>query len=169
MKKSIKILGLSIMMTAVVLSCKKKEEQANAPATGTELKNTDSTVAALPVNPQADSTVDLAKAAQSSPLTSIALSEADFDFGNIKKGDKVEHVFEITNTGKNPMIITTVKPACGCTAPEYTKEPIAPGKKGKITLSFDSTNFTGMVTKTAEVFANTEKAPIVLSFKANIQ
>ncbi|MBP7172559.1 MAG: DUF1573 domain-containing protein [Cloacibacterium sp.] len=168
MKKSIKILGLGIMTVTVLLSCQKKEEQPISP-TGTEIsKNTDSTTV-LPNNPAVGSTEDLTKMVQSGPLTSIALSEADFDFGNIKKGDKVEHIFEITNTGKNPLIISTVKPACGCTAPEYTKDPIAPGKKGKITLSFDSTNFTGMVTKTAEVFANTEKAPIVLSFKANIQ
>ncbi|AZA55473.1 DUF1573 domain-containing protein [Chryseobacterium sp. G0201] len=103
------------------------------------------------------------------PLTTIALSENSFDFGKIKKGDKVEHVYEITNTGKNPLVISEVKPGCGCTVPDFTKEPIMPGKKGKITLHFDSSSFDGNVSKYADVFANVDKAPIKLTFTANIQ
>ena len=94
---------------------------------------------------------------------------AGFDFGKIKKGDKVEHIYEVTNTGKNPLIISEVKPGCGCTAPDFTKEPIMPGKKGKVTLHFDSSSFDGNVQKYADVFANVEKAPIRLTFTANIQ
>lgn len=112
---------------------------------------------------------DLLKEAQSKPLTNLVLSENHFDFGKIKKGEKVQHIYEVTNTGKNPLIISNVKPGCGCTAPEYTKDPIMPGKKGKITLSFDSTNFDGLVNKQAEVYANVEKAPIMITFSADIQ
>ena len=75
----------------------------------------------------------------------------------------------MTNTGTNPLIISEVKPGCGCTAPDFTKDPIMPGKKGKITLSFDSTNFDGSVQKYADVFANVENAPVKLTFNANIQ
>ncbi len=74
----------------------------------------------------------------------------------------------MTNTGTNPLIISNVKPGCGCTVPDYTKEPILPGKKGKITLHFDSTNFDGAVNKVADVFLNVEKAPVRLTFSANI-
>lgn len=112
---------------------------------------------------------DLLKEAQSKPLTNLVLSENHFDFGKIKKGEKVQHIYEVTNTGKNPLIISNVKPGCGCTAPEYTKDPIMPGKKGKITLSFDSTSFDGLVNKQAEVYANVEKAPIMITFSADIQ
>ena len=112
---------------------------------------------------------ELVKEAQSKPLTTLALSEANFDFGKLKKGDHVEHIYEVTNTGTNPLIISQVKPGCGCTVPDYTKDPILPGQKGKITLKFDSTNFDGLVNKQAEVYANVEKAPIVLTFSADIQ
>ncbi len=115
------------------------------------------------------SETDLAAAAQDKPLTNIAISENHFDFGKIKKGEQVKHVYEITNTGTNPLVISQVKPGCGCTAPDYTKDPILPGKKGQITLSFDSSNFDGLVNKEASVFANVEKAPVVLTFSANIQ
>ena len=87
----------------------------------------------------------------------------------IKKGDVVEHVYEVTNTGKNPLIISAVKPGCGCTAPDYTKEPIMPGQKGQITLKFDSTNFDGVVYKSAEVYANVAQVPIEIRFSADIQ
>ncbi|WP_226063351.1 DUF1573 domain-containing protein [Kaistella polysaccharea] len=116
-----------------------------------------------------DTQTEMIKAAQSSPLTNVALSEAQFDFGKIKKGDQKEHVYEVTNTGENPLIISQVKPGCGCTVPDYTREPILPGQKGKITLKFDSSGFDGLVNKQAEVYANVDKAPIVISFTADIQ
>ena len=119
--------------------------------------------------PAAVSQDDLIKEAQNKPMTNLALSEDRFDFGKIKKGETVQHVYTVTNTGENPLIISSVKPACGCTAPDYTKEPILPGKTGQITLMFDSTNFDGIVNKQAEVYANVEKAPIVIYFTADIQ
>ena len=87
----------------------------------------------------------------------------------MKKGEVVQHVYEVTNTGDKPLYINSVQPACGCTAPDYTKDAIAPGEKGQVTLSFDSKNFNGAVTKTAQVFMNAENSPITLSFKANVQ
>lgn len=108
-------------------------------------------------------------AAPAGPVTTVALSESTFAFGKIKKGDKVEHIYEVTNTGETPLVISEVKPACGCTVPDYTKDPILPGQKGQITLKFDSASFDGFVTKQAEVYANVEKAPIVIAFSADIQ
>lgn len=169
MKKTLSIIALSIIGFGLV-SCKKENKEVQS----TETATTDSTAAATaPV--AGDSTATTvsgetpAATVSNQPLTTIALSENNFDFGNIKKGDKVEHVYEITNTGTNPLVISEVKPGCGCTAPDFTKEPIMPGKKGKITLHFDSSNFDGNVQKYADVFANVEKAPIKLTFTANIQ
>jgi len=119
--------------------------------------------------PAVDSQDDMVQDAQSKPLTTVALSESNFEFGKIKKGDHKEHTYEITNTGTNPLIISQVKPGCGCTVPDYTKDPIMPGQKGKITLKFDSSNFDGLVNKQAEVYANVEKAPMVITFSADIQ
>lgn len=168
MKKTLSIIALSVIGFGFV-SCKKenKENQEkllterpeihrNGPADSAgAAAATPETAAPAPVSNQ--------------PLTTIALSESNFDFGKVKKGDKVQHVYEITNTGSNPLVISEVKPGCGCTVPDFTKEPIMPGKKGKITLHFDSTNFDGNVNKYADVFANVEKTPIKLTFTANIQ
>ncbi|MCS4303883.1 DUF1573 domain-containing protein [Chryseobacterium sp. BIGb0232] len=168
MKKTLSIIALSIIGFGLV-SCKKENKETQS----AEAVVTDSTAAGTPVTADSAATsVTEAPAAapvSNAPSTSIALSESNFDFGKIKKGDKVEHVYEVTNTGKNPLVISEVKPGCGCTAPDFTKEPIMPGKKGKITLHFDSSNFDGNVQKYADVFANVEKAPIKLTFTANIQ
>lgn len=162
--KSIKLLSLVALCT-IAFSCQKKE--ASAPAA----EHIDSTKAAHITNAlsQEEQPQDeMLKEAKEKPLTTVAFSETDHNFGEIKKGEKVEHVFEVTNTGKNPLIISNVKPGCGCTVPDYTKEPILPGKKGKITLHFDSTNFDGAVNKAADVYVNVEKAPVRLTFSANI-
>lgn len=168
MKKTLSIIALSIIGFGLV-SCKKEAKAVP----GTETATTDSTATST-VTPGDSATAasvsgETAAPASNQPLTTIALSESSFDFGNIKKGDKVEHVYEVTNTGTNPLVISEVKPGCGCTAGDFTKEPILPGKKGKVTLHFDSSNFDGNVNKYADVFANVEKAPIKLTFTANIQ
>ncbi|WP_333854225.1 DUF1573 domain-containing protein [Epilithonimonas sp.] len=163
--KSIKILAVAALCT-LAFSCNKKEETSSLETA--DSAQTAATAEAMPqesVNPEDEA---LVKEAQSKPLTTIAFSETDHNFGDIKKGEKVEHVYEVTNTGTNPLIISNVKPGCGCTVPDFTKEPILPGKKGKITLHFDSTNFDGTVYKAADVFVNVEKAPVKLTFSANI-
>ncbi|AZI33813.1 DUF1573 domain-containing protein [Kaistella carnis] len=159
MKNFIKIVPLVAAMALV--SCKKDQ-------TADQLIVQEETALTPPQSVE-DAQAEMVQAAQSKPLTNIALSEAQFDFGKIKKGDQKEHVYEVTNTGENPLIISQVKPGCGCTVPDYTKDPILPGQKGKITLKFDSSNFDGLVNKQAEVYANVEKAPIVISFSADIQ
>jgi len=171
MKKTLSVIALSIIGFGSV-SCKKENKEIQ----NAETLAVDSTNAPVTPGDSAESNSPAAAEGEAAspvtsnqPLTTIALSQSNFDFGNIKKGDKVNHVYEITNTGKNPLVISEVKPGCGCTAPEFTKEPILPGKKGKITLSFDSSNFDGSVNKFADVFANVEKSPIKLTFTANIQ
>lgn len=167
MKKTLSIIALSIIGFGLV-SCKKETpgevQSIEKNHHDSLVRSSERSSSVTPVSPETT-----AAPASNQPLTTIALSESNFDFGKIKKGDKVEHVYEVTNTGTNPLVISEVKPGCGCTAPDFTKEPIMPGKKGKITLHFDSTNFDGAVNKYADVFANVEKAPIKLTFTANIQ
>lgn len=155
-----KIIGLSLLATLALVSCKKNE-------VAEQLQTNSSEVTPLQKAPVMES--DLIGGAHKGPQTTLALSEPSFDFGKIKKGDVVEHVYEVTNTGKNPLIISNVQPTCGCTVPDFTKDPILPGQKGKITLKFNSANFDGVVHKSAEVYANVEKIPVELTFTADIQ
>ena len=60
------------------------------------------------------------------------------DFGDIEKGKPVTYDFSFTNTTNETVLITTVKPACGCTAANYTKTPIKPGEKGMVSATFNA-------------------------------
>ena len=95
--------------------------------------------------------------------------EMEYDFGTIKQGDKVEHVFEFKNVGKQPLAITNALGSCGCTVPEYPKEPIAPGQSGKIKVIYDSTGKKGAESKYVTITASNVIGETRLKITANVQ
>ncbi len=84
----------------------------------------------------------------------INFEESSHDFGQIEEGTVAVHEFTFINSGDQPLIISTVKASCGCTTPFWTKEPILPGKKGKITASYNSRNRPGGFNKSITVTSN---------------
>lgn len=106
--------------------------------------------------------VDPAKAA------TLVLEEKVFDFGPLQEGEKVEHVFEFTNTSSNPLTISNAKGSCGCTVPEWPREPIAPGEKGEIKVKYDSKGKKGLQNKTVTLTANTIPSNTMLTIKADV-
>lgn len=164
MRKSIQLFTISALAFGL-MACNKKEA-----TTATETPAIDSTIVDEHAGHDhgADAANPLLEATKANPVTTVALSESSISFGTIKKGEVKSHTFELTNTGTNPLIISNVQPGCGCTVPDYTKEPILPGQKGKVTLKFDSASFDGSVSKAADIFANVENAPIRISFTADI-
>lgn len=92
-----------------------------------------------------------------------------YDFGTLTEGDTVEHVFAFTNTGQIPLIINNITASCGCTTPEWPKQPIAPGTGSTIKVRFNSAGKMGEQSKTVTIYANTEPATTTLQFKALIQ
>jgi hypothetical protein len=88
-----------------------------------------------------------------SPIIKFPVKE--FDFGKIKEVDgNVTHVFDFTNIGKAPLVVNQVQASCGCTTPTWTKEPIEPGKKGAITVTYSTAGRPGSFTKTITVSSN---------------
>lgn len=84
----------------------------------------------------------------------MAFSEAQFDFGDINQGDKVEHVFAFENVGTEPLIITNVQTTCGCTAPNWPRDPIAPGQSSEIKVVFNSAGKIGRQHKVVTIVSN---------------
>jgi len=68
----------------------------------------------------------------------LLIKETAFEFGTIPQGKPVYHFFEVTNTGKDPMVISNVQTSCGCTTPEWSKDPIAPGGTAKIRVGYNA-------------------------------
>ena len=84
----------------------------------------------------------------------ITFKESSFDFGDITQGDVVEHVFEFENTGNEPLILANVMTTCGCTAPSWPREPIAPGESASITVKFNSRGKIGVQNKVITIVSN---------------
>lgn len=101
------------------------------------------------------------------PTTPVKWKEEVFDFGEIKKGVPVSHDFSFVNTTKQTVIISTVKPSCGCTATNYTKTPIKPGEKGTITATFNAAA-AGPFSKSVTVNLNEGEAPKILTIKGKV-
>jgi hypothetical protein len=80
------------------------------------------------------------------------------DFGKIKTGEKVHYEFSFINTGKSPLIVKDAVASCGCTKPEWPKEPIQPGATGLIKVTFDSAGKSGLQDKQITITANTNPA-----------
>lgn len=98
----------------------------------------------------------------------IAFEDETHSFGDITQGDKVQHVFAFTNNGTEPLVISRVMTTCGCTAPNWPKEPIAPGEKGEITISFNSAGKMGMQNKVITIVSNAANSTARISITANV-
>lgn len=85
----------------------------------------------------------------------IKFDTTTFDFGTVTAGEVVTHVFNFTNTGKGPLVISKANASCGCTVPDYPRDPIMPGGSGKISVQFNTTGKLGAQNKTVTVTANT--------------
>jgi len=101
------------------------------------------------------------------PVISFDVSE--YDFKNIYEANGVvSYEFEYTNTGKVPLILQNVHATCGCTSPEWTKEPVVPGQIGRIKVNFDPKNRPGPFTKTITVTSNAEPPVTTLTIKGTV-
>ena len=91
----------------------------------------------------------------SAELTDIQWIDSSKNLGKINEGQMVEVVFRFKNTGKKPLVIRGVHPACGCTVANPPAEPIAPGAEGEIKATFNSKGRAGNNHKEIDVEANT--------------
>jgi len=100
----------------------------------------------------------------------MKLSSTEYNFGSFKEeAGRQTYDFIVTNTGNSPLVIKNIVASCGCTTPEWTKQPIPPGGKGKITAIFDPQNRGGEnFNKTLSVYANTKPEVTVLTIKGQV-
>jgi hypothetical protein len=101
-------------------------------------------------------------------LPEIKFDEEVYDFGKITQGEKVNHAFTFSNIGKSNLIISGASGSCGCTVPEWPREPIKPGGTGSINVVFSSEGKSGYQEKTVTVVTNCEPATRVIRIKCEI-
>lgn len=102
-------------------------------------------------------------------VTSLKMSETQHDFGAFKEeAGRQTYDFTVSNTGNQPLVIQNIVASCGCTTPEWTKGPIPPGGKGKITAIYDPKDRPGAFNKTLSVYTNTQPQVTVLTIKGEV-
>lgn len=100
----------------------------------------------------------------------LAFEKTLYDFGSMPE-DKgtVQFTFNFTNTGGQPLVLHQVQASCGCTSPEWTRNPVPPGGKGTVKVTFDPKNRPGNFNKSITISSNAQNASLVLRITGNVQ
>lgn len=106
-------------------------------------------------------------AVQAQETAKIEFKSEVIDYGEIAKGSDGVRVFEFTNTGTAPLIITDATSSCGCTVPEKPKDPIAPGETGQLKVKYN-TNIVGPIRKTITVYSNADVPAKSIKIKGTV-
>lgn len=105
--------------------------------------------------------------AQSKP--EVKFNKNVHDYGSVKEEVEVAlSEFEFTNTGKTPVVIQRVITSCGCTTPSYTREPVLPGKKGKVKVAYNTIHRPGTFRKNVRVYTNVPDTVYTLTIKGHV-
>ncbi|CAN5639867.1 hypothetical protein BH11BAC2_BH11BAC2_25840 [soil metagenome] len=101
-------------------------------------------------------------------LPKFDFEESTFDFGTINSGAEIVHEYSFKNSGKADLVITQAHGSCGCTSPEYPKDPVKPGESGVIKVTYRSEGQAGQVAKTITLLANTIPNTKVLTISGEV-
>jgi hypothetical protein len=111
---------------------------------------------------------DVQPGATDGKVAEIKFDKETHDFGNIPQGVPATYEFVFKNTGKTPLIVTNAAASCGCTTPEWTKEPIKPGKTGMVKATFNAAS-PGPFTKSVTVVSNAKNSTVILYLKGDVK
>lgn len=164
--KALNVSLLSFLMIAFMAftACQNSESEATTEETAENLASPPTSTAAN--EKPAGNTAEVPT--PTGPTTTISFDENTFDFGDVDEGEKVSHVYEFTNTGNEPLVISNAKGSCGCTVPKWPKTPIPPGESGEILVEFASKGKSGKQTKRVTITANTDPAQTFLTITGNV-
>jgi hypothetical protein len=98
----------------------------------------------------------------------LKFKQEKHDFGTITEGTVATYSFEFTNTGNAPVVISNATASCGCTTPDWTREPVMPGKTGRVTAAFNSAGKPGTFNKTVTVVNNGAVSQITLTIQGSV-
>ncbi|MBN3034815.1 MAG: DUF1573 domain-containing protein [Bacteroidales bacterium] len=97
----------------------------------------------------------------------IVFEKVEHDYGTIYQNDDGSCEFSFTNKGKEPLILSNVRSSCGCTVPEWPRQPILPGESEVIKVRYDTKRI-GIINKTVTVMSNAKTASVVLKIKGSV-
>lgn len=160
------------MLLVTAMACNDRNAEKKIAELESRLKELEGKKPATPATPASTALNPEAAPGQEAkpegPLPNMTFATTDHDFGTINEGQVVEHTYAFKNTGSAPLIIQGAQGSCGCTVPDWTKEPIPAGGTGYVKAKFDSNGKPNIQNKTVTVTANTWPKQTVLRFKAMV-
>ncbi len=99
----------------------------------------------------------------------MVFTDTTHSFGKIQEGEVVSHEFNFTNTGKTPLVISSASGSCGCTVPEYPKDPILPNQSASLKVTFNSAGKSGHQEKSVTLTTNTIEGRRMLYIQAEVE
>jgi len=156
---SLRFKFLSLLIFSVsMISCRQgSNKNADIPENAVSVDGVKNPVTASP---------DSGKAKSSLPV--FQFKDEEHDFGSITQGEKISYAFRFKNVGVTDLVIRSANGSCGCTVPEWPKDPIPPGKEGLINVTFNSEGKEGMQHKTVTLIANTIPNTKVLTITGEV-
>ncbi len=106
--------------------------------------------------------------AEAEELPHIEFKETTHDFGQIPLQADATHEFTFSNTGKVPLVLSNVRASCGCTVPEWPKEPVLPGEEGVIKIKYTTVNRPNVINKAVIVHSNADNKQVILRIKGEV-
>ena len=101
------------------------------------------------------------------PKPIMTFEKTEIDYGTIKQNSDPYRTFVFTNTGEAPLVIKSARGSCGCTVPEYSKEPVMPGEKSEIKVRYDTKRLNAF-TKTVTLTTNADPSQVILRIKGKV-
>lgn len=146
----------SFVFFALLFSCQSKTTNPNVPENAIDPQVVENPISASPGG------------TNSRKAPKFKFDFETHDFGTITEGEKVEYSFHFENVGDADLVIRAAQGSCGCTVPEFPKEPIPPGKDGLVKVTFNSEGKEGEQLKTITMISNTVPNTYIISIKANV-
>jgi hypothetical protein len=153
-----------IFVVGAMVSCSDKKYENN-------IKSLERRVAALEGKSGAVTNTDTnseAEVVSNADIAEMTFDNMEYDFGSANEGDIVEYTYKFKNTGNSVLVISKATATCGCTVPEWPKEPIQPGESGEIKVKFDTNNKENLQTKYVNINANTKPEVTRLKLTGNV-
>src|SRR3954469_20382546 len=98
----------------------------------------------------------------------LEITESKKNFGSVKRGEIIKNLYEIKNSGDEPLVLTDAEVACSCTNVEFTKQPVLPGKTTTVTVTFNTATVYGRQDRIVLLKSNDPKSPARLRFKGTV-
>jgi hypothetical protein len=99
----------------------------------------------------------------------LKFEKESHDFGTLSEGPVATYSFKVTNTGTAPVVISRAQASCGCTTPEWSKDPILPGASSTIKVGYNTSGRPGAFAKTITVTSNAENSSVILRINGNVK